>query len=37
MATNIDALVLDEFLLLKDQQRGEKPNLEAYLGKYGND
>jgi len=37
MATNIDALVVDEFLLLKDEQRGERPSAEAYLAKYGND
>ena len=38
MATNMDALVIDDFLLLKDQQpQGARPNLEAYLGKYGND
>jgi carbamoyltransferase len=37
MATNIDVLIVDDFLLLKDQQRGERPSLQAYLAKYGND
>jgi carbamoyltransferase len=37
MATNIDALIVDDFLLLKDQQRGGRPNFEAYLARYGND
>jgi carbamoyltransferase len=38
MATNIDALVIDDFLLLKaEQPEGARPSLEAYLGKYQND
>jgi carbamoyltransferase len=38
MATDIDALVLGDFLLLKDEQpTGARPDLAAYLGRYGND
>jgi carbamoyltransferase len=38
MATDIDVLVIGDFLLLKeDQPAGARPNLDAYLGKYGND
>jgi carbamoyltransferase len=37
MATNIDVLIVDDFLLLKEQQRGERPDFDAYLAKYGND
>jgi carbamoyltransferase len=38
MATNIDALVIDDFLLLKaEQPEHARPDLEAYLGRYGND
>jgi carbamoyltransferase len=38
MATNIDVLVIDDFLLLKEEQPKEsRPDLEAYLGRFGND
>jgi len=38
MATHIDALVIDDFLMLKeDQPKADLPNLEHYLGRYGND
>jgi carbamoyltransferase len=38
MATHMDALVIDDFLLLKDEQpRTSRPDLGAYLGRYGND
>jgi carbamoyltransferase len=38
MATDIDALVIDDFLLLKEQQpESARPDLGAYLGRYGND
>ena len=38
MSTDIDALAIDDFLLLKeDQPKANKPSLEAYLGRYGND
>jgi len=38
MATHIDALVIDDFLVLKEQQvAGTAPSPEAYLGRYGND
>jgi hypothetical protein len=38
MATDIDALVIGDFLLLKDEQpAGGRPDLAAYLGRYGND
>jgi carbamoyltransferase len=38
MATDIDALVIDDFLLLKSEQpEGGRPSLEAYLGRYGRD
>jgi carbamoyltransferase len=38
MATNIDVLVIDDFLLLKEQQPdGVLSNLEAYLSRYKND
>ncbi len=38
MATNIDVLVIDDFLLLKEEQpEGARADLKAYLGRYGND
>jgi carbamoyltransferase len=38
MATQLDALVIDDFLLLKDEQpEGNRPDLSAYLGSYRND
>jgi len=38
MATDIDVLVIGNFLLLKEEQpEGARPSLEAYLGRYGND
>jgi carbamoyltransferase len=38
MTTHIDVLVIDDFLLLKEEQPEEnRPDLGAYLGKYGND
>jgi carbamoyltransferase len=38
MATDIDVLVIGDFLLMKDDQpAGARPSLEAYLGKYGKD
>ena len=38
MATDIDALVIDDILLLKDEQpAAARPSLDAYLGRYGND
>ena len=38
MTTNIDVLVIDDFLLLKDEQPGtSRHDLETYLGQYGND
>ncbi|HXQ81183.1 MAG TPA: carbamoyltransferase C-terminal domain-containing protein, partial [Opitutaceae bacterium] len=38
MSTNIDALVIDDFLLLKTEQpEGARQSLEAYLGRYVND
>jgi len=38
MATNIDALVIEDFLLLKaEQPESARPNLEAYLGRFRND
>jgi carbamoyltransferase len=38
MATDIDVLVIGDFLLLKDDQpAAARPSLEAYLGKYGKD
>jgi carbamoyltransferase len=38
MATDIDVLVIDDFLLLKERQPGSaRPDLGAYLGRYGND
>ncbi len=38
MATNIDILVIDDFLLLKEQQfDGARPDLKTYLGRYKND
>jgi carbamoyltransferase len=38
MTTDIDVLVIGDFLLLKTEQpEGARPNLEAYLGRYGND
>ena len=38
MATDIDALAIGDFLLLKEEQpAGARPDLRAYLGRYGND
>ena len=38
MTTNIDVLVIDDFLLLKEEQpEANRRDLEAYLGQYGND
>jgi carbamoyltransferase len=38
MATNIDVLVIGNFLLLKqDQPEAARPSLQAYLGKFGID
>jgi carbamoyltransferase len=38
MATNIDVLVIGDYLLLKEEQpEDSRPNLEAYLGRFGND
>ncbi len=38
MATNIDALVIDDFLMLKEEQpEGGRASLEAYLVRYGRD
>jgi carbamoyltransferase len=38
MATNIDALVIGDFLLLKEAQRPEsRPDLQAYLGRFQDD
>jgi carbamoyltransferase len=38
MATDIDVLVIGDFLLMKEEQpAGSRPSLDAYLGKYGND
>jgi carbamoyltransferase len=38
MSTDIDALAIDDFLLLKeDQPKANTPNVEAYLGRYGKD
>jgi carbamoyltransferase len=38
MATHIDALVIDDFLLLKKQQPArDAPELGRYLARYGND
>jgi carbamoyltransferase len=38
MATDIDVLVIGDFLLLKeDQPASAKPKLEDYLGRYGKD
>jgi carbamoyltransferase len=38
MATDIDVLVIDDLLLLKaEQPEAARPDLEAYLGRYGND
>ena len=38
MATDIDALAIDDFLLLKNEQPAAgRPSLDAYLGRYGND
>jgi carbamoyltransferase len=38
MATDIDALAIGDFLLLKEEQpEGARPDLKAYLGRYGND
>ncbi len=38
MATDMDALVIDDLLLLKEEQSpGTRPNVAAYLGQYRND
>ena len=38
MATGLDVLVIDEFLLLKEAQpESARPNGETYLAKYGDD
>jgi hypothetical protein len=38
MATQIDVLVIDDFLLLKEQQpESARPNPEAYLSHYQKD
>jgi carbamoyltransferase len=38
MATDMDALAIDDFLLIKDEQpTGSRPDLKEYLGKFGND
>jgi carbamoyltransferase len=38
MATDLDVLVIDDFLLLKEAQpEGARPNREAYLATYGDD
>jgi carbamoyltransferase len=38
MATDIDALAIGDFLLLKaDQPAGARPDLGAYLARHGND
>lgn len=38
MATDMDVLVIDDFLLLKEEQPGNsRPDLAAYLGQYAND
>jgi carbamoyltransferase len=38
MATDIDVLVIDDFVLLKaDQPAAGRPDRAAYLGKFGND
>jgi carbamoyltransferase len=38
MTTDIDALVIGDFLLLKaEQPEGGRPDLAAYLGQYGDD
>ena len=38
MATDIDVLVIDDFLLMKEQQpEGARPDRSAYLGRFGND
>ena len=38
MTTNIDVLVIDDFVLLKEEQpQTSRHDLEAYLGRYGND
>ncbi|HEY5078888.1 MAG TPA: carbamoyltransferase C-terminal domain-containing protein, partial [Opitutaceae bacterium] len=38
MATDIDVLVIDDFLLLKERQpESAKPDRSAYLGRFGND
>ena len=38
MATNIDALVIDDYLLLKEEQPKEsRPDLKAYLNRFQND
>jgi carbamoyltransferase len=38
MATDIDTLVIDDYVLQKEEQpAGARPDRAAYLGKYGND
>lgn len=38
MTTDIDVLVIDDLVLLKEEQpAAAKPDLESYLGRYGND
>ena len=38
MATEIDVLVIDDFVLLKDQQpKGARPDRSSYLDRFGND
>ena len=38
MATDIDTLVIDDFVLLKEEQpAGARPDRAAYLARYGND
>jgi carbamoyltransferase len=38
MATNIDALVIDDFLILKkDQPEGAASDVDAYIGRFAND
>jgi carbamoyltransferase len=38
MTTNIDVLVIDDFVMLKEEQpQASRHDLQAYLGRYGND
>lgn len=38
MTTDIDVLVIDDLVLLKEEQpAAARPDLESYLGRYGND